>query len=250
MYLSAVAHIARWPQVLFLVALCMSYIPLKEPLPPLLLDALLAQGWYRMQQHVFTTNELWLDENVKVAVCWARVRLDRFSPNHRHRKLTRLCRRFTCTLHEAMITPEIEALYTAYRSGIDFEAGPTAASFLIDERGVNYFPARMWQVRDGARMIAAGYFDEGVESAAGILNFFHPEYRKYSLGLWLYLEDLCYAAAQGKEFFYPGYIAIGYTKFDYKLLAGIERIELLDADTSTWIPYAESAHARQFSMIG
>src|SRR4051794_1614260 len=106
----------------------MSYIPLNEPLSPDQLDALLALGWYRMRQHVFTTDEVWLTDQQVVPVCWARVLLDRFAPNHRHRKLMRPWRRFRCTLHEAVITDEIEYLYDAYRGSADFDAGPTATS--------------------------------------------------------------------------------------------------------------------------
>lgn len=222
----------------------MSYIPLREPLLPGQLDALLAIGWYRMRQHVFTTDEVWLTGGQAVPVCWARVMLDGFAPNDRHRKLMRLWRRFSCTLHDADINGEIEELYDAYRTGVDFEAGPTAASFLLDERSVNYFPSRMWLARDGGRLIAAGYFDEGAESAAGILNFYHPDYRKYSPGLWLYFECIRRAAARGCRYFYPGYVALGFPKFDYKLLAGTDRMELWDGASARWVAYAATVHAQ------
>ena len=100
-------------------------------------------------------------------------------------------------------------------------------------------------MRDGERLIAIGYFDEGRESAAGILNFYHPDYRKYSPGLFLYLESIRYAAEGGKRFFYPGYIALDYTKFDYKLLPGPERVEIWDTDTACWLPYSGSFHEQQ-----
>lgn len=222
----------------------MSYIPLSEPLLPEQLDALLALGWYRMRQHVFTTDEVWLTEQQVVPVYWARVVLEGFTPNHRHRKLARLWRRFRVNLQDAAVTGEIEDLYTAYRNGVDFEAGPTAASFLLDERSVNFFPSKMWLAYDGDRLIAAGYFDEGTISAAGILNFYHPAYRKYSPGLWLYLESIRHAALRGCRYFYPGYVATGYPKFDYKLLAGPERMELWDPAGARWIDYAASVHAQ------
>lgn len=223
-------------------------IPLIQPLPPDVLDILLSRGFYRMQQHVFTTSSISVDNQV-VPVFWARIRLEGFSLPRRYRALVRRCSRFTLTLHEGAITPELEDLYAAYRDRMDFDAPPTIASFLIDERRVNFFPTRMWLVHDAGRLIAAGYFDEGADSAAGILNCYHPDYRAYSPGLWLYLESVRHAAAQGKQFFYPGYIALGYGKFDYKLKAGKERVELWDEAGARWIPYADTIHA-QATMLG
>jgi arginine-tRNA-protein transferase len=225
------------------------FISLREPLAPHIMDAALAQGYYRMRQNLFTTDVTHTDDGSEVSVLWARVLLDDFAPNHRQRKLARLNRRFACTLHDAAITAEIEALYTSYRRAIDFNASESVAASMLDEREVNYFPGRMWQLRDGGRLIAVGYFDEGHESAAGILNFYDPDYRKYSPGLWLYLESVRYAAERGKRFFYPGYIALDYAKFDYKLLAGAARMELWDMNSARWIPYADSVHAEHARLV-
>ena len=87
-----------------------------------------------------------------------------------------------------------------------------------------------------------GYFDEGAETTAGILNFYHPDYRKHSLSILLYFEEIRYAAQTGKRWFYPGYIATHYAKFDYKLLAGAGRMELLDVERGAWVPYGAAAH--------
>ncbi len=225
------------------------FISLQEPLPPGILDAALAHGYYRMRQNLFTTDTTHTDNGSEVSVLWARLRLDGYLPPNRYQKIRRLCRRFSCVLVDAAITPEIEALYADYRSGIDFDAASSVEEVLLDERGVNYFPGRMWMLRDNGRLIAAGYFDEGLDSAAGILNFYHPDYRKYSPGLWLYFESIRYAAERGKKYFYPGYIALRYPKFDYKLLAGPGRMELWDMAAGEWQPYAGSAHALQRGVL-
>lgn len=219
-------------------------IPLFEPLPPIVLDALLAKGWYRMRQHVFTATEIWLDDERPIPVWWARIDLENFSPNSRHRRLGKLCSSFDCRLQDAVITDEIEELYAQYRHHIDFDASESAGSFLLDIRGENFFPARMWQLRDAGRLVAVSYFDEGLSTAAGILTFYHPDYKRYSPGLFLYFESIRQAAVTGKRYFYPGYIALGYHKFDYKLLAGKERIELWDPENGCWLAYADSEYAR------
>lgn len=226
--------------------LTMDFIPIQSPLAPEVMDTMLSYGYYRMQQNLFTVDYAHTDDRQRVRVIWARVCLKFFRANHRHLKLAKRCRHFSISLHNATITDEIENLYALYRASIDFDGNDSVTSCLTGDRyAVDYFPGRMWLVRDQGVLIAAGYFDEGKESCAGILNFFHPDYAKYSLGLWLYLEGVRYAAETGKRFYYPGYIAMGFAKFDYKLLAGKERIELWDPARAEWIPYGTSIHAQQ-----
>lgn len=225
----------------------MNYIfQLQAPLAPEVMDTLLAQGFYRMRQTVFTTAATIADDGRIIAVMWARILLDGFRPGNRHKELTRRCRRFQCRLTDAVITEEIEHLFAIYSQTVNFEAPETATAFLLGDCSENFFPSRMWEVRDNGRLIAVGYFDEGANSAAGILNFYHPDYKKFSLGKWLYLESVRYAAETGKDYFYPGYIALDFPKFDYKLMAGKERMELWDIVGSVWYAYEGSMHARQF----
>lgn len=223
----------------------MDFIRLESPLPPESMDAMLSYGYYRMQQNLFTLDYAQTDHGQRIRVIWARVRLKDYGPGRRYQKLAKRCRHLKLSLHAAAITEEIEALYSDYRASIDFDGNESVTACLLGTSEVDFFPGRMWQVHDAGRLIAVGYFDEGKESCAGILNFFHPDYRKYSLGTWLYLEGLRYATETGKQFYYPGYIAMGFTKFDYKLYAGPERIELWDPASSEWIPYLGSIHACQ-----
>lgn len=228
----------------------MPYLPLSGPLAPTALDALLDAGWYRTGQGVFTTNWLILDDGAIISqVLWARVDLPRWKPTRRHSRLIAQNRRFSYTTSDAVITPEVEALFAGYFAHIDFETGPTVSAILQGEALHNFFPTRMWMVRDGDRLIAAGYLDEGEQTAAGILNFYDPAYRQYSLGLWLYLEGIRWAAERGKRYYYPGYIALDYPKFDYKLLAGTEAFEVLDAERGEWIAYRDSVHAREADVL-
>lgn len=228
----------------------MDFIPVQSLLAPEVMDTMLSYGYYRMQQSLFTVDYAHTDDRQRVRVIWARVCLRHFQPNHRHLKLAKRCRSFQLSLYPAAITDEIEQLYSEYRASIDFDGNDSVASCLVGEhKGPDFFPGRMWQVRDNGRLAGVGYFDEGKSSCAGILNFFHPDYAKYSIGLWMYLEGIRYAAETGKSYFYPGYIAMGYSKFDYKLLAGQERIELWDPAKAEWIPYGSSIHAAQQPLV-
>jgi arginine-tRNA-protein transferase len=220
---------------------------LVEPLPPPVLDAVLAGGWYRSGQYLFTTNRLIMEVEEEIIisdVLWARVDMEGWQPTKRHKRLEATNRSFSLKYSDAVITPEIEGLYEIYLEHTALDSGPTAAAVLLGEgNDTNFFPGRMMTVRDGKQLIAVGYFDEGEQATAGILNFYHPDYRQYSLGLWLYFEEIRWTSKAGKRWYYPGYIATQYPKFDYKLLAGPERMTVRDPDTGVWIPYSESRHA-------
>ncbi len=204
------------------------------------MDALLAQGWYRSGQGVFTTNWLILDEGLVVSrVLWARVDVRDWTPTRRHLRLAKECARFSCTVSDAVITDEIETLFAGYLAHTGLDSGPTVRAVLMsDAAHENFFPTKMFTVRDGEILIAVGYFDQGAETTAGILNFYHPDYSKRSLSIFLYYEEIRYAAQTRKRWFYPGYIAMDYPKFDYKLLAGAGRTEVLDVERAEWIRYA------------
>lgn len=223
----------------------MDFIPLQTFLEPAVMDTLLSFGYYRMRQSLFTTTYTLTDHQQIVKVLWARLRLDGYQPTARHVRIRKRAARFRLSLLNAQVNPEIEALYASYRARMDFDANESVRACILGEADVDFFPGRMWEMRDGDRLIAAGYFDEGNNSLAGILNFYHPDYAGYSLGLLLYLEGVSYAIETGKSYFYPGYIALDFPKFDYKLLAGTENMEILDAQLGIWTPYASSEHAEQ-----
>jgi arginine-tRNA-protein transferase len=95
----------------------------------------------------------------------------------------------------------------------------------------------MVEIRDCTRLIAVGYFDKGSNSIAGILNFYHPDYKKYSLGKYLILKKIDYALGHGIEFYYTGYMSTIYTKFDYKLYPDTNAIEVWLPVEKEWTSY-------------
>ncbi len=57
----------------------------------------------------------------------------------------------------------------------------------------------------------------GKNYVAGIKNIYHPEYCKYSLGKCLMILTYRFCKVNNIEWYYPGYLVPGHTKFDYKL---------------------------------
>ncbi len=202
-----------------------------------------------MQQRLFTTAAIDLGAGHRYAVYWVRIRISGYTPPRVYRYLSRRCAAFSLTLSNTAIPDtETEALYAAYYAHVSqhFDTADTASEVLLGTAQQSYFPTRQWKLREaGGRLIGAGFFDEGVESSAGILNFYHPDYARLSLGKWLYFETILEAWRAGKQWFYPGYIAPGYSRFDYKLEAGTEWIEVWDAQRQCWLPYAVWAAQRE-----
>jgi leucyl-tRNA---protein transferase len=212
-----------------------------------LLDKYLRHGWYRLGQIIFTTDfiphaESWY------RVFWLRYNLDAISYSKKQLAVLKLNQHFTVRIKPLKITKEIENLYQRYKSHIDFEISPTLKNYLYDGSTFdapkqNVFHTEMIEVRDNNRLIAAGIYDNGEDSIAGIINFYHPDYARFSLGKFLMLSKINHAIATNKTWYYPGYIAYLYTKFDYKLFPSRKASEIYDPETQNWLPYSEALMA-------
>jgi arginyl-tRNA--protein-N-Asp/Glu arginylyltransferase len=207
-----------------------------------LLDDYLAIGWYRIGQIIFTTDYLQHPEGWR-RVFWLRFCLDKFWFRQKQEKLLYTNRHFDVQIKPLVITDELESLYQAYSRQLDFEVSPTLQSnlfnySLIEDPGHSVFDSELIEVRDHGRLIAAGIFDKGEKSIAGILNFFDPAYKKCSPGKWLMLLKIKYALERGLKFYYPGYIVAGWPKFDYKLFPGKDAAEIYDPQIQAWLPYS------------
>lgn len=207
------------------------------------LDEYLHMGWYRLGQIIFTTDYIPLGETW-CPVFWLRFKLDKVQYGKKQLALLKSNKGFTVEIKPLDITAEIEQLYELYKNHIDFEVSPTLTNYLYDGSifGVtqNVFQTSMIEVRDNGKLIAVGVFDTGEETIAGIINIYHPDYYKYSLGKFLMLTKMNHAIETGKTWYYPGYIAYGYTKFDYKLFAGREAAEIFSPLSQHWLPYTDT----------
>jgi arginine-tRNA-protein transferase len=99
------------------------------------------------------------------------------------------------------------------------------------------FDSKLIEVRDGGKLIAAGIFDQGSATIAGIKNIYHPEYKKYSLGKYMILLKYQYCLQQGIKWYYPGYFAPENPKFNYKIDFDKNATEVcLPPEKKQWIP--------------
>lgn len=203
------------------------------------LDFFLELGYYRMRQTIFTTDEFFDSETEMPYDCfWLRTRLSLVDEVKTH-KIYKLNKRFSIQIGPAIFDTEMDELYERYRGSMKFDAHESVFSFLLDSEKMVEFNSMCIQIRDGETLIAGAYFDEGQKTIMGNLNFYHPDYKKYSLGKYMMLLKIAYAKQKNLDFYYTGYIALNNTKFDYKLFPKLEAIEvLLKKRVNAWFPYA------------
>lgn len=203
------------------------------------LDFLLASGYYRMQHCVFTTCFTQVDiTREPLPVFWLRTPIKNIQNNTKVAAIRKKCAGFKITYKKAEITAGVDELYTIYKSHIIFEASENCRSYLHDNYFPNPFDSWMIEVHDGDTLIAVGYFDRGENSLAGILNFYHPSYKKYSLGKYLMLLKIDFAVANNIQLYYTGYMSTAITKFDYKIFPDINAIEVFLPIERRWVSYA------------
>jgi len=217
----------------------LAQIEYPEILQPQELDTYLANGWFRMRQTIFTTNFLQFDSLFYSAI-WLRVALADYVPDKKHHTLKKLNKAFTTEIKRCpaggISTPH-ESLYCQYRSSVSFDVSPSLQELLLGHDSVNRFNTYEVNIYDGDILIAAGFFDLGATAAAGISCFYHPAYKKYSLGKYLMYLKIEFCREKQLQYFYPGYVVPGCPPFDYKLEVGKNTLEYLQLSLKQWVPY-------------
>lgn len=199
------------------------------------LDFYLERGWFRMGHTIFTTHLIYMNGQF-YPVHWLRIVLPRLEWGRRQRQLSKHNSSFQVHCRPFVLTSEIEDLYSKYRLSVDFSVSPTVMDFLHGNRPLPIFNSYAIEVRDAGKLIAIGIFDCGHNSIAGIMNFYDPDYAPYSPGKYLMLLKAEWARDNGHQYYYPGYLAIGMKKFDYKLWLQRSATEYYDPRSQVWLP--------------
>jgi len=204
-----------------------------ECITPEELDRYLAQGWYRLGQDLITLNDF--EGNFYY---WIRLELSQSKQTKGQRRVFRPASRFNIQISEWDLNQEVEALWIHYKASVNIEVSPSVSDYLLgNSKRYNRFDTRMITIRDGDKLVAIGYFDLGKCSVTSILHFYHPYYKKYSLGKLLLLLEIEYAKENGFAYYYTGYISLVDDKFDYKLFCGKEATEVYLPELDQWEPY-------------
>lgn len=203
------------------------------------LDEMLALGWFRIQQTIFTTNTLQFN-GTEYRTIWLRVRLRDLQPGKKYFTLQKKNSPFRTEIKKAKITPRHEKLYSSYKESTSFESASSLQEILYGYKIINVYNTYLIEMYDGNKLIGAGFFDIGKTSAAGISSIYDPAYKKYSIGKFLIYEKMMYCKKENLTYFYPGYYVPGYPAFDYKLEIGNPYIEYFDPYNKKWFLFETS----------
>jgi arginyl-tRNA--protein-N-Asp/Glu arginylyltransferase len=203
-------------------------------LTPQELDAYLERGWFRMGQNIFTTNFLNFKDHFYSAI-WLRIELNDYTADKQQQKIFKHNANFRTAINPAVITEEKEELFVRYKESVPFDPPQSITSLLMGKSTHNVFNTHEVCVYDEDKLIAAGFFDLGSASAAGISSIYDPAYKKFSLGKFLIYLKIAYCKQQGMRYFYPGYFVPGYSLFDYKLSMGSHALQFLSIAEQKWL---------------
>lgn len=208
-----------------------------ESLAPDLLDEYLEKGWFRMGQMIFTCHFLCLEGKL-FSTAWVRLPLKNYTFGKRLRKRIRQVEsRFRVEINPFELNEEKETLYQLHKNRFSGFISETLTESLLEFSSENIYITYQVEVYDEEKLIAVSFFDLGCNSIASILGLFHPDYEKYSLGLYTMLAEVKYGQELELEYYYPGYIIHEYPKFDYKLRLG--EMEFFDFNNQNWLPITD-----------
>jgi arginine-tRNA-protein transferase len=199
------------------------------------LDQLLAFGWYRMHQTLFTCSHIGANDEHRVH--WLRFDVGQIKRHDSHQRIRRKNRSFRFTIQPLKSVDEAAIeLYDRYYASIDFDGASSIQRCLWGDENpaANIFDTKCISIFDQSKLIAVGYFDCGDKAAASILHGYHPDYKRYSLGKYLILLTLDYLRANHYRYYYPGYVIEGLDKMDYKLFLGKDQAEYFKPETLSW----------------
>jgi arginyl-tRNA--protein-N-Asp/Glu arginylyltransferase len=214
-----------------------------EELTPEVLDQLLALGWYRMKQTIFSTSHIQFQKgDLPLKVIWLRYAVDELKARRSHKKISRRNTETTVELLDPFEhAQELDELYQRYFESIDFDGYPNIPSATFEPGEPNIYDTKALVLRREGKAIACGIFDTGEDSAASILHFYDPAYRWYSPGKYLMLLTVEYCRQKGISWYYPGYLVQGNRHMDYKLFLGPEHAQCYVPDmgpvAGRWVPF-------------
>lgn len=211
------------------------HFPNKE-IEPENLDKFLADGYFRTGNYLLRTRVLYYDQLI-LNTLHIRIALD----NHRiTKRLEKKFRQnnsiFTHIVQPFKITEEKERLYQLHRKRFIGNNSVSLAAFMYDNYNKNIFNTFEINIYHREQLIGYCIFDVGNNSMASILGIFHPNYSKYSIGIYSMFLELEYAKKSNLKYYYPGYVAYEPSKFNYKLKLS-ETIEFYDWFTKKWVSF-------------
>ncbi len=188
---------------------------------PKLMDKLLSLGYFRSGKSMFHSPVTFI-EGVPNSTIRTRLSLDNHILSKSSRKLlAKNNRKFRHELVELELSKEVKDLYAIYKEEcFKGNLNGELSEWLEGSKNNQIFDSRMCKFYDGDTLVAVSFVDMGHESMASIMGIYHPEYKKYSMGIYSMLVEVEYAKEKGLAYYYPGYILSASPRFEYKKKVG------------------------------
>jgi arginine-tRNA-protein transferase len=201
------------------------------------LDNYLAMGWFRMYDSMFTTDCIELEGQLML-VYWMRYYIPAEKNGRKQKDIINRNKNFSITFKPLFITAELESLFALYKRIKPF-VGYYSLSEAFRTNGP-VFDTWVAEIRNENKLlIAAGIFDKGSDSIAGIMNFYHPDFERNSPGKMLMLAKIYYCRQNSFSYYYPGYITRETSRFNYKLFHDKNAAQVYEPGPRIWLPYLQ-----------
>jgi len=200
---------------------------------PHVFDHLLADGWRHFGTY-FTRYNLGIHQDEIRRVLPLRIRLRDFRPSDSQRRILKKNRDLEVTIGPPSISEPVVDLFERHKQRFREHVPDTIYTFISRQARI---PTDLYQLtaRLDGEIVAASFFDGGVESVSGIYACFEPNEPKRSLGVFTMLKVMEWGLSRGMLFYYPGYAYIGPSFYDYK--KRFAALECYDWN-GEWQPYA------------
>lgn len=165
-----------------------------------------------------------------------RINLNGFYFTKKQRKIISRARRFTTKIQEIVIDDEKELLFYQHTSKFEQGAPTSIYNFISTQPSLVPCQAREVAVYDNGKLVAASFFDLGLEATSSIYGFYDLNYSRFSLGIYTMLAEIQFSLDFQKKYYYHGYCYDVPSFYDYK--KRFNQVELFDWQ-GRWHPLAD-----------
>ncbi len=200
---------------------------------PKLMDKLLNLGYFRSGKSMFHSPVTFID-GVANSTIRTRLTLENHQLGKSSRKLlAKNNRRFTHELVDLVLDEEVLDLYDIYKKEcFKGDLNGMLSEWLEGSFEKEIFNTKIIKFYDAGTLVAASFVDLGLASMASIMGIYHPDYSKYSMGIYSMLVEVEYAKQKELTYYYPGYILSASPRFEYKKKVG--NLEYKSFDNVNW----------------
>ena len=128
-------------------------------------------------------------------------------------------KKFTYTVEKTTIDADLINLFDLHKKKFTHNPPPSLAYYIGENNHgehEQYVKNLTFRVFDDERLVAASFLDCGKKSVSALYAATHPDYDKYSLGIYTILLETEYALRNDFKFYYLGYAHEKASFYDYK----------------------------------